>query len=352
MRNLEISELLHKFYDKKALLSAQIAITNRCNENCVHCLRQTDTEHELTLVEIKDIILQLAKEGATQLIITGGEAFLRDDLFVIAHFAKKQGFAIRLFSNGTLLNEKNIKLLKSLLPAIKLQVSLYGMTAKVHEKTTRVRGSFEKTFNAVRLLKKHKIPLDIAMIIMRHNFHELAQLKKKCKIKGWRLLSDFIIRPTYMGSKEPLRLRATDEQIKHAYRYGLLSFKRNTKKSDERTLFMQRLGLAQCYISSQGKLYLSALTQLKLGDLRKDSLHRIWTGSDKVKWLRSLKPSDFECFRCKHYSRCCWEPGLAFAEYGDFLRRPREHCRVQHINRLKQIDENFDNINVANLRTK
>src|SRR5207344_1613779 len=67
-------------------LGVQLDLTYRCNERCVHCYLDHDDHGELTSAEITSLLDQLAGAGVFFLTISGGEIFLRPDLFdILAH---------------------------------------------------------------------------------------------------------------------------------------------------------------------------------------------------------------------------------------------------------------------------
>src|SRR3954467_6133908 len=93
-------------------LSGAIEVTRRCPLACVHCynnLPMADHEAsstELTLAEHCRILDELAEAGCLWLLFTGGEIFARRDFLDIYTHAKKKGFLITLFTNGTLITPR------------------------------------------------------------------------------------------------------------------------------------------------------------------------------------------------------------------------------------------------------
>ncbi|MDP2939182.1 MAG: radical SAM protein [Candidatus Omnitrophota bacterium] len=325
-----IFALINKVEKANMPFNVEWELTNRCNLDCLHCLRDRRTDNELSTEEIKDIFLQLRKENCFNLTFTGGEAFLRKDLFEILHFAKKLEFAISVYSNGTLLNEKDIKLLKKLNLAA-VQISLYGATKEVHDSITRVRGSFDKTMSAIRLLKKHKVPFSIVTMAFNRNFSELRQIRKMAKQNKWDILFDFVIYPALQGDNSPLCLRTTSEQLGLAFKYKLSSWREDRVGMFKKAPPIGFKSLSGLHLSSAGKVYPSVLLRIEIGDLRKDTFHNIWHNSPKLKWLRSLVKEDFECFHCKWYNDCCWKIEMAYLEQGDLFTAPKEICRINRI---------------------
>lgn len=86
---------------------AQWDINDDCNLNCKHCrvLDKNTKEKELTLEQAKSLLSQLYYCGTTKLNLSGGEPFLRKDLFDILDYTTKFDDIV-ITTNCTLINEK------------------------------------------------------------------------------------------------------------------------------------------------------------------------------------------------------------------------------------------------------
>jgi MoaA/NifB/PqqE/SkfB family radical SAM enzyme len=89
-----------------------LELTYRCTCKCGFCNRWQIgpklAHHELTTKEVKRVLSEAYKIGVRYVGFTGGEAFLREDVFKIGQFAKDLGITATVASNGTLINKKNI----------------------------------------------------------------------------------------------------------------------------------------------------------------------------------------------------------------------------------------------------
>ncbi len=316
---------------RRILWNAQIDLTNRCNEDCIHCLRNTDCAHELSLEEIKGILIQLKEEGCIRLILSGGEVFLREDIWDILRFARKMGFGFDIKTNGLMISRNNIKRLKAIQP-LSVHFSVYGASPQVHESITRVPGSFERTMRAIRLCRDNGMSVLIATIVFNNNFHELTSIKKMAKEEGCDFIADFIIMPGVSGERGPLRLRSTEEQLKSAFKRRLLTWGLNNRNKKYRSGRTLDGGRSSIHISSNGKVYVSVTLRIEVGDLRQQNLREIWRNSPKLNWLHSLAEKDFGCYDCRDKTVClCRRPDLAFLEHGDLKAKPLEICRINKI---------------------
>src|SRR5258705_12163199 len=116
-------------------LGVQLDITYRCNERCVHCYLDHEDHGEMTTAEIKDLLNQLADAGVFFLILSGGEIFLRKDLFEIVEHARKLMFNVKLKTNAVMIREKKAARIAEL-GVESVQISVYSHTPEVHDEIT------------------------------------------------------------------------------------------------------------------------------------------------------------------------------------------------------------------------
>lgn len=149
-----------------------IYTTLSCNLRCKHCLVSAgkSLEGEMTTEEIKRLIDEASELGVKRFYITGGEPFLRDDIFeVINYITNGKGRELIILTNAMLLDEEKVTMLKSLnSPMLVLQVSLEGPNAEIHDRL-RGKGSFERALNGIRNLVKAGIVPVVSTAINRHN---------------------------------------------------------------------------------------------------------------------------------------------------------------------------------------
>ena len=86
-------------------LNAQLDLTYRCNERCVHCYLDHRDHGEMTTAEIKHLLEDMAQAGVFILTLSGGEIFVRKDIFEIIEHARRLMFCVRLKTNATLIGD-------------------------------------------------------------------------------------------------------------------------------------------------------------------------------------------------------------------------------------------------------
>lgn len=168
------------------LVSFDLEITGRCNNNCQHCyinLSATDKRakaKELSLGQIKKITDEAVDSGALWCLITGGEPLLREDFFDIYLYLKKKGLLVSVFTNATLITQKQIKLFKKY-PPRDIEVTVYGATEGTYEKVSRKPGSFKVFMRGLNLLLENGIKVRFKTMALRSNVQELPEIAKFCR---------------------------------------------------------------------------------------------------------------------------------------------------------------------------
>src|SRR3972149_3613156 len=89
-------------------------LTQRCNQRCAHCylsaFPRASAAGELTTEECFRVMDEIAGVNPdVVLILTGGEPFLRTDLFDLGGYAAEKGFTVVLGTNGFLLKEEQAR---------------------------------------------------------------------------------------------------------------------------------------------------------------------------------------------------------------------------------------------------
>ena len=202
-------DLYEKSAQKEIPLKASFELTYSCNLRCCHCsIVQNPAKRrlELTTEEVFSTLNQLAEAGCFQLVLTGGEIFVREDVFEILTHARQKGFYVVILTNGTLITPKVADGIRCL-GIDQVELSSYGVAAKTFESITRVPGSFERWQEAIDLFKERDIPFLLKMIVMTLNKGEFSQVKQLAEDLGVRFTFGRILVPSFDGSQNNLTFR-------------------------------------------------------------------------------------------------------------------------------------------------
>jgi radical SAM protein with 4Fe4S-binding SPASM domain len=170
--------------DKGPVLGAlDIELTERCNNDCVHCCinlpaqdRQAQ-QRELDTAEVKRILDEAAALGALSVRLTGGEPLLRPDFEESYLHARRLGMKVMIFTNARLITPELAALLARIPPIEKVEITVYGMSAKSYEAVSRVKGSFAEFRHGVALLLEHKVPFILKTVLLPANRADLEKLE-------------------------------------------------------------------------------------------------------------------------------------------------------------------------------
>lgn len=150
-------------------------MTNDCNLRCIHCFRvaSTHNDDELLTDEVRNVINQFKALGGEDLVISGGEPFLRSDILEILEHAHQHVKRVTVITNGTLIDKYAAEFLKRLEP-ISVQVSLDGATPRSNDRI-RGDGAFERAIRGIKLLRQAEFTetLVTAMTLTKVNLSEV-----------------------------------------------------------------------------------------------------------------------------------------------------------------------------------
>lgn len=159
--NTTIQDITTLFTKKRIIEFAWIEITNKCNLNCIHCYNDSDISKKdnLTINEFKYTVDELKKNNINTIQLIGGEPFLfpTSIIFEMFDYASQNFKEFEVFTNGTAVNEKLIKDISKRYSNIKFALSLHSFIPEEHDKITKVKNSYKKTTDTLRLLKKYNI---------------------------------------------------------------------------------------------------------------------------------------------------------------------------------------------------
>jgi radical SAM protein with 4Fe4S-binding SPASM domain len=199
-------------------VNGTIEVSHRCPLQCQHCYNNLPMNdfvaraRELTLDDYKKLLDELADLGCLWLLFSGGEIFARRDFLDIYAYAKRKGFLITLFTNGTMITEKIADFLADLRP-FTIEITLYGATKETYEKLTRIPGSYERCLRGIDLLLERKLPLKLKTVALSLTKHEIPMMRQMAADRGVEFTFDAMINPRIDCSSSPLAVRLKPSEI-------------------------------------------------------------------------------------------------------------------------------------------
>ena len=107
----------YKKADNYYLKSIHWSVTGQCNLRCRHCyMSAPDYKYkDLSTDECLNIIDQMEQANVASVSITGGEPFVRKDIWIILEYIRKKGIVItQIYTNGILVTEEVLNRLEEL----------------------------------------------------------------------------------------------------------------------------------------------------------------------------------------------------------------------------------------------
>jgi radical SAM protein with 4Fe4S-binding SPASM domain len=157
-------------YQYSAPLRMDMALTFRCQNDCIHCYAGGPHETpELTTAQWKAVIDKLSDVGVFILTFTGGEPTLRDDLPELLQYAESKGIVTGLITNGRRLKDNAYvdTLEKAGLDFV--QVTLESYKPQVHDMMTKAKGSWKETVAGIKNAVTSQIYVSTNTTLSKHN---------------------------------------------------------------------------------------------------------------------------------------------------------------------------------------
>ncbi|MDF2904655.1 MAG: putative heme d1 biosynthesis radical protein NirJ1, partial [Bacillus sp. (in: firmicutes)] len=151
--------------------------TRTCNLTCRHCYMSSDAkkyQNELTTVEAKQFIDDLADFNVPVLLFSGGEPLIRPDFFELATYAAQKGVRPTLSTNGTLITLEVAQKIKDIGVGY-VGISLDGLR-EVNDKFRGKEGAFEAAMQGIKNCVAVGQRVGLRFTINHHNIQELDQI--------------------------------------------------------------------------------------------------------------------------------------------------------------------------------
>lgn len=172
-------------YKYAAPLRMDLALTFRCQNDCIHCYAGGPHETpELSTQQWKQVIDKLSDIGVFIITFTGGEPTLREDLPDLLKYAQEKGIVTGLITNGRKLKDQSyVKLLeKAGLDFV--QVTIESHKSEVHDKMTNAVGSWTETVAGIKNAVNSEIYVSTNTTLSKNNAEDFLQTVNFIKSLG------------------------------------------------------------------------------------------------------------------------------------------------------------------------
>lgn len=324
-------------------------ITRQCNLSCVHCRASAEYgpyEGEFTTEQCRRLIDNIASFSTPVVILTGGEPYLRDDIFDIAAYGDKKGLRMVLATNGTIVTDDIAERTRE--SGIKrVSISLDGSDEKSHDDFRGVPGAFAGSLRGIEAFKRAGVELQVNTTITRLNHHQIQDILRLVISLGAAAHHIFLLVPTGrardMADQEitredyektlhwfyeesftsPIQLKATCAP--HFYR---IYHQRKKEMKDKSKMPQSPLhtmtrgcmgGSSFCFISHTGQVQPCGFLEIDCGQIKEKKFRDIWENSKVFNDLRDFRTYKGKCGRCEFLKVCGGCRARAYEMTGDYL---------------------------------
>ena len=309
--NIGQPEIEH-WYDKSGFLySLFIELSYKCNLNCIHCYNQKDYYDELSFAQVKKIIDEAYEIGIFEVTLSGGECTLAKDFLKIAKYVKSKHLVLNIITNGQKINDDE-EFRKEIIKIVpdRVGISLYSMKPETHNDITQIDGSFHKTLNTIKILKKENINLQIKTFLMNKNADEYEKIIAFAGANNIPIQFDTQMLPQWENDIRHL-LQCSEEQLKKLYtdfRSPLYIKKFDFKSKKHKNDWLCKGGVSFLSVSPAYKLSPCSSMKNFSEDLSNNSIIKIWNNRDIAgslsKWRRTIKYKNIKCNKKKYCKFC------------------------------------------------
>lgn len=314
-----------------------LQLTRYCNLACRHCWADAGVarKRELTVIEVRNILDQMAEMGVFILHLGGGEPFGRGDLADIVEYANKLGMCVNISTSATMATRAFAQRLG------KLQVNSFRVSMEAGSEKSydyiRDRRSYRKAIRGIRNLRESCPDSEIYfhVVLQKDNQNEIpAIIKHAEKLEMERIVFDLALPVGRALSNRPLVVLSSEEAIRAVELVRRIGESSRLKVEVNAQVppvvhkprafegFGCECGQLYCHISSDGTVSPNGLLSdlMPCGNVRESSLFDIWNSS-----------SAFRAFRSNHGNRVC--------KCCEYYRHCRGGCRTRALTMLGDISE-------------
>ncbi|MFX1389949.1 MAG: radical SAM protein, partial [Promethearchaeota archaeon] len=266
------------------------AVTYDCQCNCVHCSAGKHfkkDQKELSTEEAKKLINDAQKLGVTIIAFTGGEPLLRKDLFELISYVDQKKAMPVMFTNGQFLTEENVdKLAEAGLYSIFLSID--SPNPEEHDSLRGMPGLFDIAIEGLMRAKSKGIFAGFSSYATRSGTEKgiYKQLYEYAKELGLHNIILFDCVPTGKMLHDTSDMLTFDLREK-LHKFSAEVFRKSelpplSSQSWQNSVEAYLSGIGclaaniQFYASAYGDISPCDFSPLGFGNIRNESLKRIW----------------------------------------------------------------------------
>lgn len=153
-------------------------LTRTCNLRCVHCYTNSEAKRypgELSTEQCKAVLDDLAGFKVPAVLFSGGEPFVRPDIFELAEHARGLGLHVVASTNGTLITPEIAQRVKDLKFSY-VGISLDSADPATHDQFRGVEGAFQRAMAGFRHCRQVEQKVGLRLTLTRQTAQNLDRI--------------------------------------------------------------------------------------------------------------------------------------------------------------------------------
>lgn len=305
LKPANFTELWKKSIENKVPLKVDIELTNMCNLKCKYCYVDFNKPIDIENIDYKktiEMLDELKEMGTLFITITGGEPTLHPNFKDILKHALKNKFYVRVLTNGSALDEDEIKELNEISKngLLSIDISMHSLKENIFDDFTQKQGTFRRVMKTIYMIKETAIPLSLVCNITNVNIDEIEDISSFGERNKIEIQFNPIVYPTINNYSND-NFYVDNIQI---------------KKIIEKNIFSPKRGvcvalISKCWIDYRGEVNLCELIRISVGNITLENFKNIWSKLTKSKELKDKLKLDKECLSCNMKEKCSICPGIS-----------------------------------------
>lgn len=325
--DVSVSNIIQLADDNNILHSVMIEIDTICNWQCKHCYIPEHNYYGRKKEEIKKLLDKLRGMGVYEITYTGGEIFCRNDMMELVEYSRELGFNVVLFTNMSMLTEKDIKKLSDLYVSL-ISCTIFSMDSKIHDSITGKYGSLDKVLENISIAKKYGINIEIKTIVMKENLNTFLSVYNFC------IENDFLFKPDVAvfsktdgdknNQKSQLSLSEMTSVIDTVDK--LVGYESLDKTPNDYVCPSIRHSIS---IDAYGYVNPCNRIPIRIGNVYSEEIRELWEDSKELAYVKGLMWKDLkDCSLCDNNKYCVRCAGAALVEDGGILNKSSLACNI------------------------
>lgn len=309
---MSFERILRRTWSENRLFSVLLELTYRCNLDCYFCYNDLGLRgRPLALQQYFALFAGLRELEVLHLTLSGGEPLAHPDFLRLGARARELGFVVRIKSNGHALHGAMARRIRDEIDPFLIEVSLHGASAPVHDRQTRVAGSFDRLLANLEELRRLGLRVKLNSTLTAWNEHETEAMFELADRLDLPLQVDPEVTQRDDGDRSPLSITASRDGVRRLF--ALLAERSRAAATETRHASPRRAspphpparqaddGLApagaekHCGAGSSGiaidplgNVYPCVQWRRPVGNLHEQSIGEIWATSPALRQVRAL----------------------------------------------------------------